>query len=101
MEKCQFLKVANGVRKERSCRAPDNKTGRNLEVERSAALRFSELAKDLSGGERLQLLQSLKSSLEKERRRCIGRKHNYDPGRHISLYIAIKTLTSEKRRPPE
>ena len=71
-----------------------------IEAEHSVALRFKELAKDLSEGERLQLLQSLTASLEKERRRCKGRKFNYDPGRHIGLFTAIKALTLATKKLP-
>lgn len=101
MDKSRFLQIADGIRKERLRRSKQVNAFGSTRVELGVALHFRELVKDLNQGERIQLMQSLKASLEKERRRCLGRKHNYDPGRHISLYIAIKTLTAETKKPPE
>lgn len=101
MDKSQFLTIAHSVRKERVPQSTHSTTGRNFETECSLSLRFGKLAEDLTKTEQLVLVASLKASLEKERRRCKGRKLNYDPGRHISLYIAIKTLSSYNKKPPE
>jgi hypothetical protein len=101
MDKSRFLKIAGGIRKERSCRSMHGKPRTFIGEEHSVVVRFKELARDLAEPERFQLLQSLMISLERERRRCKGRKNNYDPGRHISLYIAIKELTAETKKLPE
>jgi hypothetical protein len=101
MNKSRFLGIADGIRKERLRRSTQNNAFGATEAQHGVGSRFWELAKDLNQGERVQLLQSLKTSLEKERRRCLGRKQTYDPGRHISLYFAIKTLTSDNKKPPE
>ena len=101
MDKSRFLKVADGIRKERMCRSMHSKPMGHIGAEHADVVRFRELATDLNEAERHQLLQSLMASLEKERRRCKGRKHNYDPDRHIGLFIAIKALTSETKKLPE
>jgi hypothetical protein len=101
MDKSRFLEIADGIRKEQLRRSRQDNAFGSTWAERGFASRFRELAKDLNQGDRIQLLQSLKASLEKERRRCLGRKHNYVAGRHINLYIAIKTLTAETKKPPE
>lgn len=56
----------------------------------------------LESGERRLLLASVARLLERERRKCRARADQYDAGRHISLYLAVKSITQiEKRNPGE
>lgn len=101
MDKSRFLRVANRARRDFFSRSTPEVARCGNGAKHFVDVRFTELAKDLNKAERLDLVDALKASLEKERRRCLGRKNNYDPGRHISLYIAIKTLMSDETKPPE
>lgn len=100
MNKCQFLETADAIRKERYGRlAPTNRrTGFNML--QSATSMFDAKVKSLNAAERSGLLTTLVVSLERERRRCKGRKPDYDPGRHICLYAAVKALQAETTKPP-
>lgn len=99
MDKSRYLSVTHSIRKGRQSRSNQARPGHFIETERAVAARFSELAATLREGEKLALLQSLKASLEKERRRSFGRKENYDPGRHIGLYLAVKALSHDPKPP--
>lgn len=99
MEKTLYLKTACQIRKWRQDRPGSNSAHHFMEKEYVIGTRFSELAGELDEQQRRTLLLALKSSLEKERRRSLARKCSYDAGRHISLYIAVKTL-SDMKKPP-
>jgi hypothetical protein len=99
MDKSQFLKVSYSIRRDKLRRSSQKSDQHVFRAERSVSARFSELTECMNDGERQAILQSLKASLEKERRRSLGRKINYDPGRHIGLYLAVKAL-SQNAKPP-
>ena len=99
MDKSRYLKVSYSARRDTFRRLGQNRIGHATGTECAVSMRFSELTENLNESERQAMLQSLKASLEKERRRSFGRKINYDPGRHIGLYLAIKAL-SQKTKPP-
>jgi hypothetical protein len=101
MNKIHLLRVAGEIRKDRLKGFADTNAARTFIPDQAVHARFSDLAKGLSDAERKQLLQALAAALERERRACKGRKFNYDPGRHISLYIATKALRPESKKPPK
>jgi hypothetical protein len=100
MDKNRYLSVANSIRRDRLHVSNQAQRFRFMETESAVSARFCDLAAKLVESEKQALLNSLKSSLEKERRRKLGRKASYDPGRHIGLYLAVKSL-SQHIKPPD
>ncbi len=92
MNRTQYLKTASAILNGRSTR-PDG-SGRPTVVQEIAGqtATFERGIAKLELHERAQMLEYLAPMLERERRRCKARAGRYDAGRHISLYLAVKSL---------
>lgn len=99
MDKRLYLTVARSALNERMTRREGHTRCVTLDAFEASANAYENLIGQLNNRERSALLQSLSTSLEKERRRCKARKWNYDAGRHISLYVAVKTLAENEAKP--
>lgn len=100
MNKGLLLSVAHSARADRLEMFHRQAGGLTVNATTSWASDYEAMVGRLSESERCMLLRSLSASLEKERRRCKARKWNYDAGRHISLYIAVKTLAKIRKQLP-
>ncbi len=100
MNRTQYLKTASAILNGRSARA--DCTGRPIVVQEIAGqtATFERGIAELKPSERAQMLASLAPMLERERRRCKARAGRYDAGRHISLYLAVKSLKSINKQNP-
>ena len=96
MNKVKLLKTASAMRHGRTKAAESCAASGFLPKMAGLAASFETGLAKLRPEERSHLLLSLKQLLERERRRCRARAGRYDAGRHISLYMAVKTLMADK-----
>lgn len=102
MNRTILLKTASAILNGRILRQQG--TARPMIVQEMAGqtASFESSVAKLKPIERRQLLASVSRLLERERRRCKARAGLYDAGRHISLYLAVKSIMQiEKRNPGE
>jgi hypothetical protein len=92
MNRTTFLRTASSIRNGRI--RTEGTAARTMTVQAIAgfAHEFEICAAKLAPTERTILLSSLLPMLERERRKCKARAGRYDAGRHISLYMAVKSL---------
>jgi hypothetical protein len=100
MNRTIFLKTASSIRNDRI--RTQGTAARAMTVQSLAgfAAGFESNIAKLSASERSLMLSSLLPMLERERRKCKARAARYDAGRHISLYLAVKSLTHMANKNP-
>ena len=92
MNRTLYLKTASTILNGKALRS--NGPARPIFAQEIAghAQSFQNGIANLGPSERGQLLTNLTLMLERERRRCKARAGRYDAGRHIGLYLAVKSL---------
>lgn len=94
MNRIRQLQIASALRAEKAgAGGPRTMLQGFCAAEEAAAAHLAKLTPD----ERRLLLATLSGMLKRERRRCRARAAQYDAGRHIGLYIAVKHLTANNK----
>ncbi len=96
MNKVKLLKTASAMRDAKAKAAGSDPASGFLPKIAGLTASFETGLAKLRPEERKHLLSSLVQMLERERRKCRARAGRYDAGRHISLYMAVKILTTNK-----
>ena len=92
MNRTLYLKTASTILNGRAFQTGAPARPKILQEIAGQTASFESGVAKLGDSERRQLLASLTPMLERERRRCKSRAGCYDAGRHISLYLAVKTI---------
>ncbi len=97
MKRAVYLKTAIAIRDEGTRIKEDHMHAvQKLPKTADLAASYKEHLAQLMPTESKQLLFELTRMLERERRKCKARAGLYDAGRHIHLYLAVKSLKANK-----